>query len=65
MLPPVPPPPTPAGALKPGGTEVGTATLATPQDWLEHPGCVGVPTPGTRMAFYDEQGQRVPEGEIG
>ena len=48
-----------------GGTEVGTATLATPQDWLEHPGCVGVPTPGTRMAFYDEQGQRVPEGEIG
>jgi long-chain acyl-CoA synthetase len=48
-----------------GGTEVGTATLATPQDWLEHPGCVGVPTPGTRMAFYDEQGKRLPEGEIG
>lgn len=48
-----------------GGTEVGTATLATPQDWLEHPGCVGQPTPGTRMAFYDEQGRRLPEGEIG
>jgi len=48
-----------------GGTEVGTATLATPRDWLEHPGCVGVPTPGTRMAFYDEQGRRLPEGEIG
>jgi long-chain acyl-CoA synthetase len=48
-----------------GGSEVGTATLATPQDWLEHPGCVGVPTPGTRMAFYDEDGQRLPEGEIG
>jgi len=48
-----------------GGTEVGTATLATPQDWLEHPGCVGMPTPGTRMAFYDEEGNRLPEGEIG
>ena len=43
-----------------GGTEVGTATLATPQDWLEHPGCVGMPTPGTRMAFYDEEGNRLP-----
>ena len=48
-----------------GGTEVGTATLATPQDWLEHPGCVGVPTQGTRLAFYDEQGRRLPEGEVG
>jgi len=48
-----------------GGTEVGTATLATPQDWLEHPGCVGRPTPGTQMAFYDEAGRRLPEGEIG
>lgn len=48
-----------------GGTEVGTVTLATPQDWLEHPGCVGMPTPGTRMAFYDEEGNRLPEGEIG
>jgi long-chain acyl-CoA synthetase len=48
-----------------GGTEVGTATLATPQDWLEHPGCVGQPTPGARLAFYDEQGKRLAEGETG
>jgi long-chain acyl-CoA synthetase len=48
-----------------GGTEVGTATIATPRDWLDHPGCVGVPTPGTTMAFYDEAGKRLPEGEIG
>ncbi len=48
-----------------GGTEVGTATLATPQDWLEHPGSVGVPTPGTKLAFYGEDGQRLPEGEVG
>ena len=48
-----------------GGTEVGTATLATPQDALRYPGSVGVPTPGTQMAFYDEGGHRLPEGEIG
>jgi long-chain acyl-CoA synthetase len=48
-----------------GGTEVGTATLATPQDALDFPGSVGVPTPGTRIAFYDEAGTRLPEGEIG
>lgn len=48
-----------------GGTEVGTATLATPQDWLEHPGSVGVPTPGTRLAFYGEDGKAVDPGGIG
>ncbi|MBN9426568.1 MAG: AMP-binding protein [Burkholderiales bacterium] len=48
-----------------GGAEVGTATLATPHDWLEHPGSVGVPTPGTRIAFYGEDGKPVPEGEPG
>jgi long-chain acyl-CoA synthetase len=48
-----------------GGTEVGTTTVATPRDWLEHPGCVGVPTPGTRVAFYDDDGKVLREGEIG
>lgn len=48
-----------------GGTEIGTVTVATPQDWLEHPGSVGVPTPGTQLAFYDEGGQLLPEGETG
>lgn len=48
-----------------GGTEVGTATLATPQDWLAHPGSVGVPTPGTDIAFYAEDGTLAPEGEPG
>lgn len=48
-----------------GGSEVGTATLATPQDWLSHPGSVGVPTPGTQIAFYGEDGRRLPDGEIG
>jgi long-chain acyl-CoA synthetase len=48
-----------------GGSEVGTATLATPDDALAFPGSVGVPTPGTRIAFYAEDGTRLPEGEIG
>jgi long-chain acyl-CoA synthetase len=48
-----------------GGTEVGTATLATPEDWLAHPGSVGVPTPGTRIAFYGENGRPVAPGEVG
>ena len=48
-----------------GGTEVGTATLATPEDALAYPGSVGIPTPGTRIAFYDENGRQLPEGEIG
>ncbi len=48
-----------------GGSEVGTATLATPQDAFDFPGSVGVPTPGTRMAFYGEDGQRLPDGQIG
>ena len=48
-----------------GGTEVGTATVATPHDWLEHPGSVGVPTPGTRIAFYGEDGKPAPDGEPG
>src|SRR5206468_2301398 len=48
-----------------GGSEVGTATLATPQDWLAHPGSVGVPTTGTRIAFYGDDGRQLPEGEVG
>ena len=48
-----------------GGSEVGTATLTTPTDWLAYPGSVGVPTPGTRLAFYSEDGRQLKDGEIG
>lgn len=48
-----------------GGSEVGTATLATPADWLAFPGSVGVPTPDTRIAFYGDDGKPVAPGEIG
>ena len=48
-----------------GSTETGTATVCTSPDWLAHPGSVGRLTPGTRVAFYDEAGRAVPEGEVG
>jgi long-chain acyl-CoA synthetase len=48
-----------------GGSEVGTATVATPADWLAFPGSVGVPTPDTRIAFYGDDGKQVALGEIG
>ena len=48
-----------------GSTEMGTATVCTSRDWLAHPGSVGCLTPGTRVAFYDEAGHAVPDGEVG
>jgi len=48
-----------------GGTEVGTATLSTPEDWLAFPGSVGRITPGTRMVLYGEDGRPVAPGEVG
>ena len=48
-----------------GGSEVGTATLATPEDALAYPGSVGVPTPGTRIAFYGDDAKPVGVGEVG
>jgi long-chain acyl-CoA synthetase len=48
-----------------GGTEIGTATLSTPEDWLAFPGSVGRLTPGTRMALYGEDGRPVAPGEVG
>ncbi len=50
-----------------GGTEVGTVMLATPQDWLEHPGCVG-DAHAWHAAWPSMtrcEGNRLPEGEIG
>lgn len=48
-----------------GGTEVGTATLSTPQDWLAHPGSVGRPVPGARIVIYGEDGIPVADGVPG
>ncbi|UZE47867.1 acyl-CoA synthetase [Rhodopseudomonas sp. P2A-2r] len=48
-----------------GGTEVGAVMISTPQDWLDHPGSVGQPTPGARIAIYGDDGKQVAPGEVG
>lgn len=48
-----------------GGTEVGAVMISTPQDWLDHPGSVGQPTPGARIAIYGDDGNQVAPGEVG
>ncbi|WP_438803974.1 AMP-binding protein [Nocardia cyriacigeorgica] len=42
-----------------GCTETGTATIATPEDWIAAPGTVGRPPVGIRVALYDEHGTRI------
>jgi long-chain acyl-CoA synthetase len=42
----------------------GWGAFITPEEWLEHPGSVGVPDPG-QVQIRDEQGNPVASGEIG
>ncbi|WP_369639653.1 acyl-CoA synthetase [Nocardia sp. JMUB6875] len=48
-----------------GSTEVAYATIATPEDLAEEPGCVGRPVLGARVEILDEQGRAVPNGATG
>jgi fatty-acyl-CoA synthase len=48
-----------------GSTEVSFATVATPEDLREAPGCVGRPPVGVTVKVIDEQGASVPRGEVG
>jgi fatty-acyl-CoA synthase len=48
-----------------GSTEVAWATIATPQDLREAPGCAGKPPLGTVVRIYDEKGRSLPIGETG
>ncbi len=49
-----------------GSTEVSVATIATPRDLREAPGCAGRPVLGTEVRLYDEDGLRLHRpGEIG
>ena len=47
-----------------GGME-GAATIAKPHRWLEKPGTVGRAIRGTRLAILDDDGNELPQGEIG
>jgi acyl-CoA synthetase (AMP-forming)/AMP-acid ligase II len=48
-----------------GSTEVAYATVATPEDLRAAPGTAGKPPRGTVVRLYDEQGQVLPQGEVG
>jgi long-chain acyl-CoA synthetase len=47
-----------------GATE-GTATVASPQDWLRKPGTVGRPMSGVTVHILDDDGREVAPGEAG
>ncbi|WP_278263613.1 AMP-binding protein [Nocardia sp. AG03] len=49
-----------------GCTETGTATIATPADWVAAPGTVGKAPVGITVALYAEDGTRISEpGVVG
>jgi fatty-acyl-CoA synthase len=48
-----------------GSTEVAYATVATPEDLRSAPGTAGKPPRGTKICLYDENGNEVPQGEVG
>jgi acyl-CoA synthetase (AMP-forming)/AMP-acid ligase II len=48
-----------------GSTEVAYATVATPEDLRAAPGTAGKPPRGTKICLYDENGNQVPQGEVG
>ncbi|BCK53030.1 acyl-CoA synthetase [Nocardia wallacei] len=48
-----------------GSTEVAYATIATPADLAEEPGCVGRPVLGAVVRVLDERGAEVPPGVTG
>ncbi len=43
----------------------GGGTIASPQDWLAHPGTVGTAWPISELLIADEDGNAVPEGTPG
>jgi fatty-acyl-CoA synthase len=48
-----------------GSTEVGQATLATPEDLRAAPGTAGRVIPGTTVEVVDDRGDAVAPGEVG
>jgi len=43
----------------------GGGTIASPQDWLSHPGTVGRPWPTSELLIADEEGNAQPTGTAG
>jgi acyl-CoA synthetase (AMP-forming)/AMP-acid ligase II len=48
-----------------GGTEAGSTTFITSQEWLERPGSVGRALPPFETVIYGEDGQPVGANEVG
>lgn len=48
-----------------GGTEVGTTTSITSEEWLAHPGSVGRAVPPFEALVLDDAGNEVPTGQAG
>jgi fatty-acyl-CoA synthase len=48
-----------------GSTEVAYATIATPEDLRAAPGTAGKPPRGTTVRIVGEDGQEVPQGDVG
>ena len=48
-----------------GSTEVAYATVATPEDLVAEPGCVGKPFRGVTVKLFDDHGNEVPQGQTG
>lgn len=47
------------------GASEGGGTVATSEDWLNHPGTVGRPWPGAEVRILDDAGNQLPPGETG
>jgi long-chain acyl-CoA synthetase len=43
----------------------GGGTIASPEDWLDHPGTVGKAWPISEVVILDDDGNQLPPGEIG
>ncbi|MBL1117976.1 acyl-CoA synthetase [Streptomyces sp. 110] len=43
----------------------GGGAFATAEDWLKKPGTVGRPWPISELAIFDDEGSRLPAGELG
>ena len=48
-----------------GSTEIGWATIATPDDMRKHPKTVGKVVPGVEMAIFSEDGKRLGTDQTG